>query len=74
MKYFKYTGLFVLFILFSYCATSYIEKITKAEEAFYKEDYETAIPEVRDLAKDASAKDQLLYLMEAGTIFHTKGD
>lgn len=74
MKYFKYTALLGLFLLFSYCATSYIEKITKAEEAFYKEDYETAIPELRDLAKDASAKDQLLYLMEAGTVFHTKGD
>jgi uncharacterized protein len=74
MKYFKYSSFIFLFILFSYCATNYIEKISKAENAFYVEDYETAIPAVRELAKDASAKDELLYLMEAGVIFHTKGD
>ena len=74
MKYIKYSSFIFLFIFFSYCATNYIEKIAKTENAFYVEDYETAIPSVRELAKDASAKDELLYLMEAGTIFHTKGD
>lgn len=74
MKYIKYSSFLILFALFSYCATNYIEKISKAENAFYAEDYDTAIPSVRELAKEASAKDELLYLMEAGTIFHTKGD
>jgi hypothetical protein len=74
MKYIKYSSFLFLFVLFSYCATNYIEKISKAENAFYAEDYDTAIPSVRELAKEASAKDELLYLMEAGTIFHTKGD
>ncbi|MBK8398969.1 MAG: hypothetical protein IPL26_27430 [Leptospiraceae bacterium] len=74
MKYFKYFSLFILFALITYCASNYIEKIQKAENAFYKENYDTAIPELRELAKDANTKDELLYLMEAGTVFHTKGD
>jgi uncharacterized protein len=74
MKFIKYSSFLIVFASISYCATNYIEKISKAENAFYAEDYDTAIPTVRDLTKDASAKDELLYLMEAGTIFHTKGD
>lgn len=74
MKYIKYLITILFLVVTTYCASSYVEKIAKAENAFYAEDYDTAIPAVRELAKDASAKDELLYLMEAGTIFHTKGD
>lgn len=74
MRLFKYVSLLCLLLFISYCASNYVEKISKAENAFYAEDYDTAIPAVRYLAKDASSKDELLYLMEAGTIFHTKGD
>ncbi|MBP7282935.1 MAG: hypothetical protein KBA66_15235 [Leptospiraceae bacterium] len=74
MKYLKYFSLLLLIGLVSYCASNYIEKVKKAEDAFYKENYDTAIPELRALAKDAKTKDELLYLMEAGTVFHTKGD
>ena len=52
MKYLKYFSLLLLIGLVSYCASNYIEKVKKAEDAFYKENYDTAIPELRALAKD----------------------
>ena len=57
MKYLKYFSLLLLIGLVSYCASNYIEKVKKAEDAFYKENYDTAIPELRALAKDAKTKE-----------------
>jgi uncharacterized protein len=63
---------FVLTILIG--CSSYKDIIKEVETDFYSNRYDEAIPKIRSLAGDASNKDRLLYLMEAGIIFHTKGD
>lgn len=59
---------------FPACSSSYIEVIQKIETSFYEGKYEVAVPEIRNLVLDGDEKDRLLYLMEAGVIFHSKGD
>lgn len=56
------------------CSGSYAKKIRAAEEAYYTGDIDTAVQRITPLAQDASAKDRLLYYMEAGVIYHSKGD
>lgn len=56
------------------CASDYSKLIEATESAYYGKSYDSAIPKIRALYEDASSKDKLLFLMEAGTIFHTKGD
>lgn len=56
------------------CAGSYAKKIQKSEEAFYRGDIDTAVSTITPLAQDASARDRLLYYMEAGIVYHCKGD
>lgn len=68
-----FLSLFVL-PLFVSCLASYQERIAKTETAFYSGNYEEAIPDIREIVQDSENKDRLLYLMEAGIIFHTKGD
>ncbi|MCB1192764.1 MAG: hypothetical protein H7A23_15045 [Leptospiraceae bacterium] len=68
----KKTILFVL--IFLSCSTSYQKKIAKTESFYFEQNFDKAVPEIRTLAKDAKDKDRLLYLMEAGVIFHSKGD
>ncbi|TGL56564.1 hypothetical protein EHQ58_17625 [Leptospira ognonensis] len=67
-----------LFFLISFttfgCASDYGKVIEATENAYYSQDYDSAIPSIRGLYEDAASKDQLLFLMEAGMIFHTKGD
>lgn len=69
----KKTILFLsLFILG--CASDYNKIIKATESAYYGQDYDSAIPKIRELYEGSSSKDKLLFLMEAGMIFHTKGD
>lgn len=69
----KKTFLFLsLFILG--CASDYNKIIKATESAYYGQDYDSAIPKIRELYEGSSNKDKLLFLMEAGMIFHTKGD
>jgi uncharacterized protein len=63
---------FLFFV--SFCATSYNKKIQEVENSFYRQDFDSAIPAVRSLAESSDEADKLLYLLEAGTVFHTKGD
>jgi tetratricopeptide (TPR) repeat protein len=69
-KFFLY---FAIFILGS-CAANYKSIIRDTEKLYYSGNYKEAIPKIRTLATEADSKDQLLYLMEAGMIFHTQGD
>lgn len=62
----------VLF-LFS-CSSDPYKKWNETEVMFYNGQYNSAIDQVRELANDAGEKDKLLYLMEAGVIFHTMGE
>jgi len=66
----SYLGLFLVLA----CATDYSRVIESTERAYYNKDYNTAIPAIRDLYENSNSKDRLLFLMEAGMIFHTKGD
>ncbi len=59
--------------LFS-CSGSYAKKIRAAEEAFFTGDIDTAVQRITPLAQDSSSKDRLLYYMEAGVVYHSKGD
>ncbi|MBM9546402.1 hypothetical protein JWG40_05200 [Leptospira sp. 201903074] len=69
----KKTILFLsLFILG--CASDYNKIIEATESAYYGQNYDSAIPKIRKLYEGSSSKDKLLFLMEAGMIFHTKGD
>lgn len=61
-------------ILVLHCATNYASIIKDTEKAYYAGNYDAAIPQIRTLATESDNKDRLLYLMEAGMIFHTKGD
>lgn len=56
------------------CAGSYAKKIQASEEAFYNGDIDSAVQNITPLAQDASARDRLLFYMEAGVIYHSKGD
>ncbi len=72
-----YRSLIIVSIILPFffgCSASYKDKLEKSEKYFYSGDYVNAIDDVRGLYKDSAAKDRLLYLMEAGVIFHTKGD
>lgn len=56
------------------CSGSYAKKIRAAEEAFYTGDIDTAVQRITPLAQDSTGKDRLLYYMEAGVVYHSKGD
>lgn len=56
------------------CASDYNKIIEATESAYYGQNYDSAIPKIRKLYEGSSSKDKLLFLMEAGMIFHTKGD
>lgn len=67
--------LFLVSILFLYsCAKGYNTIIRDTEKLYYSGNYDAAIPKIRELATNADSKDKLLYLMEAGIIFHTQGN
>ena len=63
-----------LLLFFVACSPNYYEKIIKTENYFYKASFQDALNEIVPLVKDSSAKDRLLYLMEAGIILHTMGE
>ncbi|WCL48556.1 COG3014 family protein [Leptospira sp. GIMC2001] len=67
-------GLWVSLLTLGTCATGYNAIIQDTEKLYYSGNYDAAIPKIRSLANDSDNKDRLLYLMEAGMIFHTKGD
>ena len=56
------------------CAGSYAKKIKATEESFYNGDVDGAVASITPLAQDSSSRDRLLFYMEAGVVFHTKGD
>ena len=66
-------ALILLWPLF-YCAGSYAKKIQATETAFYNGDVDGAVASVTPLAQDSSSRDRLLFYMEAGVVYHTKGD
>jgi hypothetical protein len=74
MKFFKRLSIFLILVLVITCATSYASKIEKLETLFYNQDFDAAVPEIRTLTEESDESDKLLYLMEAGTVLHTKGD
>lgn len=65
-------GMAFLFLLG--CAGSYVKKVRATEEAFYNGDIDNAVAQITPLAQDSSARDRLLFYMEAGLIYHAKGD
>ena len=54
------------------CSAGYQKEIEHAETSFYQERFSEAIPDFRELVKSSSNTDRLLYLMEAGIVFHTE--
>jgi hypothetical protein len=65
-------SLFIISVLS--CASDYHKIIEETETAYYNQNYDSAIPSIRSLYEDSDTKDRLLFLMEAGMIFHSKGD
>lgn len=70
----KRSAIALLLMASTGCAGSYAKKIRAAEESFYNGDIDTAVATITPLAQDATARDRLLYYMEAGIIYHSKGD
>lgn len=64
----------ILLSLNLYCAGSYAKKIASTENAFFTGDIDTAVSTITPLAQDSSARDKLLFYMEAGVVYHTRGD
>jgi uncharacterized protein len=61
-------------LLFLFCSKNYIENIREVETMVYSQEFESAVPQIRNLVIDAPDKDKLLYLMEAGVVLHSKKD
>lgn len=70
----KRSAFALLFMAAAGCAGSYAKKIRAAEESYYNGDIDTAVAAITPLAQDSAARDRLLYYMEAGVIYHSKGD
>ena len=71
----KITGyILLLTLLLSSCSVKYSKKIKNTEDYFFQGKYEDSVNEIRELTRDADAKDRLLYLMEAGIILHSIGE
>jgi uncharacterized protein len=68
--------LFIFFIalVLSNCVSSYVKKVKATEDAFYSGDIDTAVAVITPLAKDSASRDRLLFYIEAGVIYHNKGD
>lgn len=65
----------LLVICFNLCCSgSYVKKIHATEEAFFTGDIDTAVSSITPLAQDSSAHNRLLFYMEAGIIYRSKGD
>ena len=64
---------FFILLLFLFPITK-IYSLSLEEKTFYNKQYDKAIKEMRNLVKKSKKKDKLLYLMNTGIIFHTKGD
>ncbi|MDD5065744.1 MAG: hypothetical protein PHF84_01730 [bacterium] len=73
LKRFYYILVFLVPFFFS-CSGNQFKRWADTEEMFYKGNYPAAVNEIRDLVNEASTKDKLLFLMEAGIILHTMGD
>jgi len=66
--------LFLALALLSACAGNYAKKIQATEQAFYSGDIDGAVAKITPMAQDSSARDRMLFYMEAGVIYHSKGD
>lgn len=64
----------ILLLFSAACAGSYQKKIQGTEESFYSGDIDSAVAKITPLAQDSSSRDRLLFYMEAGVVYHTKGD
>lgn len=73
-KIFYSIPLLFLFLSFTACGTNYNKKIEKSEKKFHEGNFPAASKEIRPLVEKAPKKDKLLALLEAGIIYHTKGN
>lgn len=71
---FRRGGALLLIFFLSACAGSYVKKVRATEEAFYTGDIDSAVALITPLAQDSESRDRLLFYMEAGIIYHNKGD
>ena len=78
-KHIQFNLIFTLIILnLIHCATSsesgYNSKMVNIRNEYYSKNYDSATAELKDKYEDAADRDKLLYLMEAGIVFHAKGE
>lgn len=67
-------GAFLALLFTIACAGNYTKKIRATEESFFSGDIDSAVQQITPLAQDSVARDRLLFYMEAGVIYHSKGD
>lgn len=65
--------LFFAQILLASCTAKYSARIRQSELNFNAGNFPAASKEIRPVVESASKKDKLLFLMEAGVIYHTRG-
>lgn len=70
----KRSALALLLMASNGCAGSYAKKIRASEEFFFNGDIDGAVATITPLAQDSTARDRLLYYMEAGVVYHSKAD
>ncbi len=68
---FQYKTFFLCLLLLSACAT-YSGRVSEARRSFEYSEYDLAIEELKKLV-ERHDKDELLYLMDLGLVYHTAG-
>lgn len=71
---FRFFIFFISTCLLAGCAIAYSEVILKTENAFYEQKYDESANAIRELTEKSRPQERLLFLMEAGAIFHYRGD
>ncbi len=69
-----YLPWYLFFLLIFGCGRNYVRQIQSLERSFFQQEYDVAFAELKRLSSASYSKDYLLYLLEAGIIYHTAGN
>ncbi len=67
-----FLGVFLSFTILFQCSLHYDRLIHKAENYFFQGEFDSAVEQIKPIAKISKKKDLLLYLLEVALIYHTQ--